>query len=147
MEVMISIIGFLVWILIEIIVVGSLVIVIYSEISFKLFGKKTVGYVIGYTNKSKGRYGAESYNYRIEYNKKDETIHATSLQGILVPFNTIPQKNLHNYLNIRYMEKKPELVYIDGSNIPLFLEIIALIFFIVFFYTLGKSSLKTMNLT
>ena len=121
-------------ILFYIIVLGSLLLVIIWDLSFKLFGKKAVGYVVGYTYRQKGKYGTSIYNYRIEYYLNGETILATSTQGIMVPHNSYPTKKLHSNLNIRYKKKKPEVVYVEGDNMILIFSILMLILIISYIY-------------
>lgn len=86
--------------------------VLYQRINFILFGKKTSGTIIGFTNYTKGTKGFDTYNYKVEYEYQNHKYVSTSLENVTVPRNAIPNKNLFSDIFLYFKPKKPELVTI-----------------------------------
>ena len=107
--------------------------ILYKKLVFALFGKKTVGTIIGYGEKIKGTKGICSYNYKVEYEYESKKYIAMSLESVSTSSNSIPTKNLHRNVKISFFKNRKDLVSI--------LDLSGIFFIGLFFFLLGVISI------
>lgn len=108
--------------------------ILYKRLYLKIFGKKAVGKIIGYTGCTRGTHGIVAYNYKIKFCYDGRDYVAKSLESVSAPIGNVPNKNLNKEVSVYFNINNPELVTIKESDSAAIIAAALFIFGIITFF-------------